>query len=241
MRRNNREKLMYHLQNELNFTFKNIALLNEALTHSSYVNEHRKFNMIHNERLEFLGDSVLNLAVSDYIYKKYPYDPEGNLTKIRANVVCESALALIAKKIKLGDYLLLGKGEEATGGRDRASILADALEALIGAMYLDKGFKKTQNVVIRLLEKEIIEVSKKGELFIDYKTKLQETLQRNRNRKSEIEYKIIKEEGPDHDKKFYVLALIDKEEFGKGYGRSKKEAEQMAAKEVLIRMGVKYE
>ncbi|HHV27205.1 ribonuclease III [Anaerosalibacter bizertensis] len=230
---------MCQLQNELNFIFKDITLLNGALTHSSYANEHRKTNMIHNERLEFLGDSVLNLAVSDYIYKKYPYYPEGNLTKIRATVVCESALALIAKKIKLGDYLLLGKGEEATGGRNRDSILADALEALIGAMYLDKGFRDVQRFVIRLLEKEIIEASKKGELFIDYKTKLQETLQRNR--KASIEYKIVKEEGPDHDKKFHILALIDKEEFGRGYGRSKKEAEQRAAKEVLIRMGVKDE
>lgn len=239
MKKNNREKAMCQLQNELNFIFKDITLLNGALTHSSYANEHRKSNMIHNERLEFLGDSVLNLAVSDYIYKKYPYYPEGNLTKIRATVVCESALALIAKKIKLGDYLLLGKGEEATGGRNRDSILADALEALIGAMYLDKGFRDVQRFVIRLLEKEIIEASKKGELFIDYKTKLQETLQRNR--KASIEYKIVKEEGPDHDKKFHILALIDKEEFGRGYGRSKKEAEQRAAKEVLIRMGVKDE
>ncbi|MBV1816581.1 ribonuclease III [Anaerosalibacter bizertensis] len=239
MKKNNREKAMCQLQNELNFIFKDITLLNGALTHSSYANEHRKTNMIHNERLEFLGDSVLNLAVSDYIYKKYPYYPEGNLTKIRATVVCESALALIAKKIKLGDYLLLGKGEEATGGRNRDSILADALEALIGAMYLDKGFRDVQRFVIRLLEKEIIEASKKGELFIDYKTKLQETLQRNR--KASIEYKIVKEEGPDHDKKFHILALIDKEEFGRGYGRSKKEAEQRAAKEVLIRMGVKDE
>lgn len=239
MKKNNREKAMCQLQNELNFIFKDITLLNGALTHSSYANEHRKTNMIHNERLEFLGDSVLNLAVSDYIYKKYPYYPEGNLTKIRATVVCESALALIAKKIKLGDYLLLGKGEEATGGRNRDSILADALEALIGAMYLDKGFRDVQRFVIRLLEKEIMEASKKGELFIDYKTKLQETLQRNR--KASIEYKIVKEEGPDHDKKFHILALIDKEEFGRGYGRSKKEAEQRAAKEVLIRMGVKDE
>lgn len=239
MKKNNREKAMCQLQNELNFIFKDITLLNGALTHSSYANEHRKTNMIHNERLEFLGDSVLNLAVSDYIYKKYPYYPEGNLTKIRATVVCESALALIAKKIKLGDYLLLGKGEEATGGRNRDSILADALEALIGAMYLDKGFRDVQRFVIRLLEKEIIEASKKGELFIDYKTKLQETLQRNR--KASIEYKIVKEEGPDHDKKFHILALIDKEELGRGYGRSKKEAEQRAAKEVLIRMGVKDE
>lgn len=239
MKKNNRERTMRQLQNELNFIFKDITLLNGALTHSSYANEHRKSNMIHNERLEFLGDSVLNLAVSDYIYKKYPYYPEGNLTKIRATVVCESALALIAKKIKLGNYLLLGKGEEATGGRNRDSILADALEALIGAMYLDKGFRDAQKFVIRLLEREIIEASKKGELFIDYKTKLQETLQRNR--KAGIEYKIVKEEGPDHDKKFHILALIDEEEFGRGYGRSKKEAEQMAAKEVLIRMGVKNE
>lgn len=239
MKKNNRERTMRQLQNELNFIFKDITLLNGALTHSSYANEHRKSNMIHNERLEFLGDSVLNLAVSDYIYIKYPYYPEGNLTKIRATVVCESALALIAKKIKLGNYLLLGKGEEATGGRNRDSILADALEALIGAMYLDKGFRDAQKFVIRLLEREIIEASKKGELFIDYKTKLQETLQRNR--KAGIEYKIVKEEGPDHDKKFHILALIDEEEFGRGYGRSKKEAEQMAAKEVLIRMGVKNE
>lgn len=239
MKKSNRRKLIYNLQQELNYRFKDSKLLDGALTHSSYANEHKNGNIVYNERLEFLGDSVLNLAVSDYIYKKYSYFSEGNLTKIRATVVCESALALIAKRIKLGDYLLLGKGEEATGGRNRTSILADALEALIGAIYLDSEFKTAQKFVIDILEKEIIEASNKGELFIDYKTKLQEILQRTT--KAKIEYRIEKEEGPDHDKKFHILALIDGKKLGKGCGGSKKEAEQMAAKEVLIRMGAEDE
>lgn len=235
MKKGNREKIIYRLQEELNYSFQDMTLLNGALTHSSYANEHKKANIIYNERLEFLGDSVLNLAVSDYIYKKYPCYPEGNLTKMRATVVCESALAIVAKKIKLGNYLLLGKGEENTGGRKRDSILADALEALIGAIYLDRGFESAQRFVIEILEKEIIEVSGKGELFIDYKTRLQEMLQRTTKKK--VEYKTEKEEGPDHDKKFHILALIDGKASGRGCGRSKKEAEQMAAKEVLIRIG----
>ncbi|WP_077367394.1 ribonuclease III [Anaerosalibacter sp. Marseille-P3206] len=240
MRKNSeRIESLSKFEEVIDYKFKDITILNRALTHSSYANEHKKSSISYNERLEFLGDSVLSLIVSDYIYKKYPDYPEGDLTKLRAAVVCELALAYIAKNLKLGDYLLLGKGEEATGGRDRTSILADALEALIGAIYLDRGLEASKQFVINLLENEIIQAAKEGDLFTDYKTKLQETLQKTS--KSKIEYKIEKEVGPDHDKKFYMSAIINSEVCGRGWGRNKKEAEQMAAKEVLNRMGVYYE
>ena len=240
MRKNGeRIELLSKLEEAICYTFKDIKLLNGALTHSSYANEHKKTNIIYNERLEFLGDSVLSLIVSDYIYKKYPQYLEGDLTKLRAAVVCEPALAYIAKKLQLGDYLLLGKGEEATGGRDRTSILADALEALIGAVYLDRGLECSREFVIKLLEGEIIKASKEGDLFIDYKTKFQEILQKTL--KTKIEYKIDKEIGPDHDKKFFISAIVDSEVCGRGWGKNKKEAEQMAAKEALNRTGVHYE
>ncbi len=234
-----RFELLSKLEESIGYTFKDKTLLNKALTHSSYANEHKTTNISYNERLEFLGDSVLSLIVSDYIYKKYSKFPEGDLTKLRAAVVCETSLAFISKKLKLGEYLLLGKGEEATGGRERTSILADALEALIGAIYLDSSFEYSKRFVIRILENEIIQASKVGDLFTDYKTKLQETLQKTS--KSKIEYKIDKEEGPDHEKIFFMSAIVESKIYGRGWGRSKKEAEQMAAKEALNRMGVYYE
>lgn len=227
---------LLNFEKVIDYKFRDINLLNEALTHSSYANEHKKSGNLYNERLEFLGDSVLSLIVSDYIYKKYPQYPEGELTKMRATVVCESTLAYISKKLKIGHYLLLGKGEETTGGRDRISILADALEALIGAIYLDGGLDKAGNFVLGIIQNEIIKTQKEGELFIDYKTKLQETLQKTI--KSKIEYEIEREVGPDHDKKFFVVVVVENEIYGKGWGRNKKEAEQMAAREALIRMGV---
>lgn len=239
IRMHEREKKLNEFEEKINYRFNDIGLLSKALTHSSYANEHKKSHIVYNERLEFLGDSVLSLVVSDYIYKKYPHYPEGDLTKLRATVVCEPALAFIAKRITLGDYLLLGKGEEITGGRERDSILADSLEAIIGAVYLDQGFDSVKKFVINLIEREIIRASKEKEIFIDYKTKLQEILQKNM--KSKIEYKLEKEEGPDHDKKFYIVAVIDDRVYGSGLGKSKKEAEQMAAKEALNRIGVQYE
>ena len=240
MKKNSKRlELLSKFEELIDYTFTDKTLLNKALTHSSYANEHKTTNISFNERLEFLGDSVLSLIVSDYIYKKYSKFPEGDLTKLRAAVVCETSLAFISKRLSLGEYLLLGKGEEATGGRERTSILADALEALIGAIYLDSSFEYSRRFVIRILENEIIKASKVDDLFTDYKTKLQETLQKTS--KSKIEYKIDKEEGPDHEKIFFMSANVESKTFGRGWGRSKKEAEQMAAKEALNRMGVYYE
>ncbi len=149
---NERMKLLEELQEKIGYRFCNINLLNRALTHSSYANEHKKLKIKYNERLEFLGDSVLGLVVSDYIFEKYPKFPEGELTKLRAVIVCETSLSTVAKKLNLGIYLLLGKGEEATGGRERISILADALEALIGSIYLDGGLKEARKFVLNVLK-----------------------------------------------------------------------------------------
>jgi len=188
-----------------------------------------------NERLEFLGDSIINFIVSQYLYNKYPNYPEGELTKIRAKVVCESSLAFAARKIDLGNYLLLGKGEEATGGRDRDSILADASEALVGAIYMDSDFSTTNKLLLEKFETDLVYAIAKGALFIDYKTELQEHL--HKKTKSKIEYKVVKEVGPDHNKIFYIDVIVDNKIVGKGSGRNKKEAEQMAAKDALLIMG----
>lgn len=227
------------LQHNLNYKFEDMDLLITALTHSSYANEHKMHESGSNERLEFLGDAVLNLLVSQYLYKKYPYYPEGELTKIRAKVVCEPSLAMAAKKINLGQFLYLGKGEEATGGRDRDSILADASEAIAGAIYMDSDFETVSFLLLQKFEMDIVAAVAKGDLFIDYKTELQEKLQKVT--KSKIEYIVTKEEGPDHNKLFYMDVCINKEAIGSGIGRNKKEAEQMAAKEALILMGEDYD
>jgi len=223
------------LQENLNYKFKNIELLITALTHSSYANENKLKAIDSNERLEFLGDSIINFIVSQYLYNKYPNYPEGELTKIRAKVVCESSLAFAARKIDLGNYLLLGKGEEATGGRDRDSILADASEALVGAIYMDSDFSTTNKLLLEKFETDLVYAIAKGALFIDYKTELQEHLQKKT--KSKIEYKVVKEVGPDHNKIFYIDVIVDNKIVGKGSGRNKKEAEQMAAKDALLIMG----
>jgi len=222
------------LQLNLNYKFKNIRLLKTALTHSSYANENKMKITANNERLEFLGDTILNLIVSQYLYKKYPNYPEGELTKIRAKVVCESSLAFAAKKIDLGKYLLLGKGEDSTGGRDRESILGDASEALVGAVYIDSDFETVNKLLLQNFETDIVYAVAKGALFTDYKTELQENLQKMT--RSKIEYKVIKEEGPDHNKVFHMNVVVDNKIVGKGSGRNKKEAEQMAAKEALLIM-----
>jgi len=230
---------LQELQAEIGYNFNNINLLNRALTHSSYANEHKKLNMTFNERLEFLGDSVLSVIVSDFIFTKYIEYPEGELTKLRATVVCEPSLAFVAKKLKLGRYLLLGKGEEATGGRDRVSILADALEALIGSIYLDGKLKSAKTFILKYLSEIIENAVKGGDLFIDYKTQLQETLQKTT--KSKIEYRVIKEEGPDHNKIFHIEVTVDEDILGNGIGKSKKESEQNAAKTALDKIGEKNE
>ena len=227
------------LQKSLNYYFQDVELLETALTHSSYANEHKLHISKCNERLEFLGDAVINLVVSQYLYNKYPFYPEGELTKIRAKVVCEPSLALVARSIGIGNYLFLGKGEEATGGRDRESILADASEAITGAIFLDSDFETVNRFLLANFESDIVHAVAKGDLFIDYKTELQEKLQKVTRAK--VEYIVVKEEGPDHNKLFHMDVCVNKEPIGSGIGRNKKEAEQMAAKEALILMGEDYE
>lgn len=234
-----RKKVLEKLQSHINYTFKDYRLLNISLTHSSYSNENKSKGIESNERLEFLGDVVVNLIVSEYLYNRFKELPEGELTKRRATIVCESSLAFAARKINLGDYMLLGKGEEATGGRNRDSILADAFEALVGAIYIDGGLDKVRDFLIGTFEQEIIYAISKGNLFTDYKTELQEVLQKRT--KSKIEYKVEKEVGPDHNKKFYINVIVENKIIGSGMGRSKKEAEQMAAKEALYKLGVRNE
>lgn len=223
------------LEENLGYKFKNIELLKTAVTHSSYANENKMKITENNERLEFLGDAILNLIVSHYLYKKYQDYPEGELTKIRATVVCESSLAFAARKISLGKYLLIGKGEETTGGRERDSILADASEALTGAIYIDSDFDTASKLLLKNFEEDIVYAVAKGDLFIDYKTELQEKFQRKK--KSKIEYRVLKEVGPDHNKIFYMDVAVNDKTIGKGSGKNKKEAEQMAAKEALLIMG----
>lgn len=225
---------MKNLQKTLGYTFKEPQLLRDALTHSSYANEHKHMGIKYNERLEFLGDSVLSLMVSEHIYEQYEKCPEGDLTKIRAAVVCEQSLYQCAKEIHLGDYLYLGRGEEMTRGRERTSILADAFEAVIAAIYLDSGFESVKNIVLpRLLP--AIAKAVKGQFNRDYKTMLQEIIQQNKE--EVLKYVLVGEEGPDHDKRFFVEVHLNSNVIGHGQGHSKKEAEQMAAKQAMELMG----
>lgn len=225
---------MEQLQQRLHYHFKNDRFLHTALTHSSFANEHKHVPTEYNERLEFLGDSVLSLMVSEYLYTNYCGLPEGDLTKIRAGVVCEQSLFQFAKEINLGNCLLLGKGEENTNGRERMSVLADAFEALIAAVYLDGGLKATKSVFMPVLKGAIMQAAS-GKLNKDYKTIFQEIVQKNKE--EEISYVLVDEQGPDHDKRFFVEIHLNSNVIGKGEGHSKKEAEQMAAKQVLELMG----
>lgn len=225
------KKMIYNIskfEEIIDYRFENKNYILEALTHSSYSNENKNYKF--NERLEFLGDSVLSIIVSDYLFKTEKNLPEGELTKLRANIVCEESLSEVASKIKLGEYLLLGKGEEATGGRERISILADALEAVIAAIYLDGGIENSRKFIFKYMD-EIIEDSIKGKIFRDYKTYLQEVLQ-SRGEQN-IWYKLIEEKGPDHNKRFVMEVGINDEVLGVGEGKSKKDAEQVAAKAAL--------
>ena len=221
-----RKKSLSSLQKMLGYTFKDLLLLNKALTHKSFVNESDEA-LKHNERLEFLGDSVLDLVVSDYMIKKYTDFKEGALSKIRAAVVNESCLAELAREFKIGEYLLLGRGEELSGGRNKASLLANAFEAVAGAIYCDSSVEETSRVLLPVLSREItryVDIPK----FRDYKSDLQEYTQ---NKLICIPtYKVTRETGPDHEKQFEVIVLVKEEIKGKGIGRSKKEAEQAAAK-----------
>lgn len=184
-----RQRNLNEIQSCINYNFKDIKLLNTSLTHSSYANENKMKSYESNERLEFLGDAILNLIVSEYLYYHFSKLPEGELTKKRATVVCESSLAFAAGKINLGNYILLGKGEETIGGRNRDSLLADAFEALTGAIYIDGGLTITRKFLLGMFEEEVIYAISKGSLFIDYKTELQEILQKGPNRKLNIKWK----------------------------------------------------
>lgn len=210
-------------QEVIEYHFHDEKLLRQALTHSSFANEKHLKKHSDNERLEFLGDAVLEIISSEFLYKEYPDKPEGELTKLRASIVCEPTLALCTKDIALGEYLLLGKGEDQTGGRGRKSILSDALEAVIGAIYLDGGFANAKEFIHRFILKDL----ENKKLFFDSKTILQEIVQANF--KEVISYHLIGEEGPDHNKIFRVAVHIGEEEYGVGEGRTKKAAEQEAA------------
>lgn len=226
----NRNRLLLELSEILNYKFNDIQLLNESITHSSYANENKKKNIKYNERLEFLGDSVLSIVISEHLFKRLIYVQEGDLTKIRASIVCEPSLAKCAQVMNIGKYLLLGKGEESTGGKERVSILADAFEAILGAIYLDGGFEQAKRFTLNSLD-GVIEDAINGRVFQDYKTHLQEIIQSENIDK--IIYEVVNEEGPDHNKIFHVHLKIGSQIVGKGSGKSKKEAEQNAAKEAL--------
>lgn len=215
------------LQNIIGYTFKDRNNIVLALTHSSFANENKTERLSSNERLEFLGDAVLNIVISEYIYRNREQLSEGEMTKIRASIVCESSLMKCANAIELGKYLLLGKGEEITGGRFRTSILSDAFEALIGSIYLDSGLEQARGFIYSAMN-EILGGSKKDEIFMDYKTQLQEIIQKNSELK--VQYEILEEKGPDHNKHFVVCVRVAEKELGIGEGRSKKEAEQNAAR-----------
>ena len=224
---------MKTLEKSLGYQFHDPALLEEALRHSSYANEHRGDNVFSNERLEFLGDSVLGFVTAEYLFAKHPTAPEGELTRIRALLVCEDSLHEVAQRLKLGEYLKLGHGEESCGGRTRPSILADATEAVFAAVYLDGGIRAASELIHRvLLDKEREETAEAKRR--DYKTKLQELVQRTPNQV--LTYRLIGEQGPDHDKVFSFAVLLNDTVVGTSEGRSKKEAEQMAAKDALESM-----
>ena len=224
---------MEDLEQRMGYVFQDKSLLRQALIHSSYVNEHHMSRLECNERLEFLGDSVLSIVVSQYLFLHFTHLPEGELTKIRASLVCEKSLHEFAKQIRLGDFILLGKGEENTGGRERPSILADAFEAVIAAIYLDGGIDAATTYVLGFVPEDID--SRKSSAFNDYKTVLQEIIQKNPEEK--VEYHLAGQSGPDHNKAFKVQVCLNSNVIGTGVGKSKKEAEQMAAKEALELMG----
>lgn len=216
------------LEEVIGYTFSQKGLLRQALTHSSYAHEKRMKRLSDNERLEFLGDAVLEITTSEFLYQNYPKLPEGDLTKFRASIVCEPTLALCTREIDLGKYLYLGKGENQTGGRKRKSILSDALEAVIGAIYLDGGFEPAKKFIYRFILTDI----EHKKLFHDSKTSLQEAVQGKYE--ETLHYVLLAEEGPDHDKNFQVEARLGERVIGKGSGHTKKAAEQEAAYQALL-------
>ncbi|PKR87027.1 ribonuclease III [Heyndrickxia camelliae] len=222
-------------QERINIHFSNTKLLMQAFTHSSYVNEHRKKTHQDNERLEFLGDAVLELTVSQYLYKQYPTISEGKLTKLRAAIVCEPSLVTFANELSFGEYILLGKGEEMTGGRTRPALLADVFEAFIGALYLDQGLEP----VIHFLEKVVFPKVNEGAFshVMDFKSQLQEFVQKDSS--GVLEYTVLDERGPAHNREFVSRVSLNNMELGIGVGRSKKEAEQHAAQIALSTLNKK--
>ena len=223
-------KSQMEFEQVIGYHFNNPELLTEALCHSSYANEKRG-SLRCNERLEFLGDSVLSIVVSNHLFRNTKL-PEGDLTKIRASLVCEKSLFEWAKTIRLGDYLLLGHGEDQSGGRERPSVLSDAFEAVIAAIFLDGGMDAAEPYILRFLPEHF---DRPSEAFHHYKTVLQEVIQQNPE--EHVEYVLVGAEGPDHAKQFHVEVRLNSNVIGKGTGRSKKSAEQNAAKEALLLMG----
>lgn len=220
-------------QSALGVKFTNLSYLKKALTHSSFANQYKDTE--YNERLEFLGDSVLQLCITEYLFKNYLDKAEGELTKIRSLIVCENSLFEIAKKLDLGNYIRMSKGEELTGGRNRTSIQADAVEAVLAAIYLDKGLEFSREFILNQF-RDIIDKAIENKIILDFKTKLQEHLQKNGE--VNIIYDLVKFEGPPHRRKFFTKVLINNECMGEGEGFSKKEAEQASAKQALEKMGV---
>ena len=220
-------KKLKELEQKIGYRFRNFSFLEQAMMHSSYTNEHRMEKYRCNERLEFLGDAVLELISSEFLFRQSPKVPEGELTKTRASMVCEQSLAMCARDIDLGSYLLLGKGEEVTGGRFRDSVTSDALEALIGAIYLDGGFTNAKEFVLRFIMTDI----ENKQLFYDSKTILQEVVQ---GEHEQLTYVLTDESGPDHNKSFTVRACIGERVIGSGTGHTKKAAEQEAAYQALL-------
>lgn len=224
---------LLEFQKKIGYTFKNDRLLYEALSHSSYANE--KKGRKSNERLEFLGDSVLSIVVSNYIFHHQQQMPEGQLSKLRASLVCEKALFEFSKQIDLGEHIMLGKGEENTGGRQRPSIVSDAFEAVIAAIYLDGGMEPASKHILKFMPKHFDKSVAPS--FTDYKTILQEIVQKNPEER--VVYKLVEETGPAHDKRFTVSVMLNSNVIGTGTGASKKNAEQQAAREALALMGYK--
>lgn len=215
------------LESKIGYQFKQKELLTQALTHSSFSNE-QKINKYKNyERLEFLGDAVLELLSSKFFYLNYPDMTEGQMTKLRSSMVCEPALAFCARDLNLGSYILLGKGEELTGGRERDSIISDVMEAVIGALYLDGGLEEAETFIHKFILSDL----ESKQLFYDSKTILQEDIQKAGGN---LHYELLEESGPDHDKQFKVAAMLDETVIGQGVGRTKKAAEQKAAYEALL-------
>ena len=223
--------MINHLETAIGYRFHNISLLQNALTHSSYANERWHNSLLSNERLEFLGDSVLGMLVAEYLYRNFPDRPEGELTRMRADMVCEQTLAAVANRIGIGEHLLLGHGEEQGGGRSRNSILADAMESVIAACFLDGGMEAALGIVQKFI---LVEVPVKKLHNTDYKTTLQELVQRKKNQT--LIYALVGQSGPDHNKQFVVEVSLNGSVVGKGTGTSKKRAEQDAARDATERL-----